>query len=222
MEIAQTIEQTRLAANTTEEQIEQLCEQTLRWGFVGVCVNPAFVPQVVRTLKGRARVVSVVGFPLGSGSEASDVAEASWLVDNGADEVDMVVPLAAACAADYQSVEARVASVRRAVGQRVLKVIVEACYFDEIRLAELARAVLAGGPDYLKTSTGFGPGGATLADVQLLVRLAAQRCQVKASGGIRTLADARQMLDAGACRLGTSAGHSIMAELTSEKNDLSR
>lgn len=219
MDLARSIEQTRLAANTTEAQIDELCSQALEWGFGGVCVNPAFVPRVARAVDGRVRVVSVVGFPLGSGSEASDLAEATWLVENGADEIDMVVPLAAACAGDYRGVETRVAAVRRVVDQRVLKVILETCYFDPAQLTSLARSVLGAGPDYLKTSTGFGPGGATVADVRLLAQLGQGSCLVKASGGIRSLSTARQMLTAGASRLGTSSGHLIMAELRSEKND---
>lgn len=211
--IAATIEQTVLKADATAADVAALCDGALEHGFVGVCVNPVYVPLVVKRVAGRCKVVSVVGFPLGAGSGHSDVAESRWLVDNGADEVDLVIPIGLAKAEQWGEVARRIAQVREATVARVLKVILETGYFEPTQVAELARVALAEGVDYLKTSTGFGPRGASVADVQLLHQLAAGTAQVKASGGIRDLATARAMVAAGATRLGTSAGVNILAEL---------
>jgi deoxyribose-phosphate aldolase len=218
--IAASIEQTVLKADATPADVAALCDGAIEHGFVGVCVNPVYVPLAVSRVAGRSSVVSVVGFPLGAGSEHSDVAESSWLVDSGADEVDLVIPIGLAKAAQWGEVARRIAKVREATRGRVLKVILETGYFDTAQVTELARVALAEGVDYLKTSTGFGPRGASVADVQLLHQLAAETARVKASGGIRDLATARAMLDAGATRLGTSAGVNILTELeaiTSER-----
>jgi len=212
-----TVEQTLLKADATEADVAALCDGALQHGFAGVCVNPLHVPFVARRVSGRVKVVSVVGFPLGAGSEVSDVAEARWLVDDGADEIDMVVPIGLAKAEQWAAVRGRVAAVRDVTRGRVLKVILETGYFDRSALSRLANVVLEVGVDYLKTSTGFGPRGASVADVQLLREVASGSALVKASGGIRDLETARAMLAAGASRLGTSAGAAIVAELAAER-----
>ncbi len=206
------IEHTLLRANATPEEIDALCDEALAHAFVGVCVNPTFVPRAVARVDGRVRVVSVVGFPLGAGSEASDVAEAEWLLKQGAQEVDMVVPISAACAGQWSEVRGRVLAVRAATQGATLKVILETGYFSPPSLERLAHEVLAAEPDYLKTSTGFGPKGAEVGEVAALREWCGERAKVKASGGIRTAAEARALLDAGAERLGTSRGVAIVQE----------
>ncbi len=204
------IEHTLLRANASPQEIDVLCDEAIEHGFAGVCVNPAFVPRAVQRVGGRCRVVSVVGFPLGAGSLASDVAEARWLVDQGVDELDLVVPISAACAGDFGEVKRRVVAVREIASDVTLKVILETGYFAHDALLRLAQEVLQARPDYLKTSTGFGPAGALVEEVEALKALCGNRALVKASGGIRTAAHAQALLAAGASRLGTSSGVAIV------------
>jgi deoxyribose-phosphate aldolase len=222
------VEHTRLKADTTPADIDQLCREALEHGFAGVCVNPVYVPQVNRALAGsEVAVVTVVGFPLGASSIAADVAEAEWTVSQGAREVDMVIPIGLALSGDYAAVTRHVTALRRATEGVILKVIFECGFFTPEQLRSICLAAAEAGPDYLKTATGFGPRGATEADVHLLAAVAAQskptaasavdgtarKMAVKASGGVRNLADAQRMLAAGASRLGTSSGVAIAREL---------
>ena len=178
-------------------------------------MNPIYVPRARAALRGSAvRVVTVVGFPLGANSEASDAHEAAWALQHGAEEVDMVIPIGAAVAGHLHAVTERVAAVRRATQGAILKVIVECGYFEPEVLRRVADAARDGEPDYLKTATGFGPRGATVEDVVLLREVAGTEMRVKASGGIRTASDARRLLAAGASRLGTSSGVQIARELS--------
>lgn len=221
-EVVAAVEHTRLKADTTPSDIEQLCREAVEHGFAGVCVNPVYVPQVKRALTGsNVAVVTVVGFPLGASSVAADVAEAEWTVSQGAQEVDMVIPIGLALAGDLAAVTRHVTALRRATQGVILKVILECGFFTPERLRAVCLAAAEAGPDYLKTATGFGPRGATEADVQLLAAVATQslprvpsgatprKMAVKAAGGIRNLEDAQRMLAAGASRLGTSSGVAI-------------
>jgi deoxyribose-phosphate aldolase len=216
MSIRTTIEHTRLAADTVPADIDLLCAEAIEHGFAGVCVGPVFVPQASAAVRGSpVRVVTVVGFPLGQGAVAADTFAAARAFDEGASEIDMVVPIGFAIAGDFGIVEAHVAAVRRAASQAVLKVILETAFFAAPALERLAQVCVAAGADFLKTSTGFGPRGASVADVELLARVAAnakRSVSVKASGGIRTLEQARGLLDAGATRLGTSRGVDIVKQ----------
>lgn len=215
--VVTAIEHTRLKADTTPQDVEQLCAEARQFRFAGVCVNPLYVPQVKRALAGSdVKVVTVVGFPLGASSERADCAEAAWLIEQGADEVDMVIPIGLALSGDLGAVTQRVTALRRATSGAVLKVIVECGFFDEAQLRDVCLAAAAGAPDYLKTATGFGPRGASIADVRLLADVARQTSgamAVKASGGIRTLQDAVALMQAGATRLGTSSGVAIAEAL---------
>lgn len=213
-QILGAIEHTRLQAEVTPAHVEQLCQEARQHRFAGVCVNPIHVPRAAALLKNSSvRVVTVVGFPLGANSQASDTHEAAWALQHGAEEVDMVIPIGLALAGQLEAVTERVAAVRRATQGAVLKVIIECGHFQGERLREVARAARDAEPDYLKTATGFGPRGATVADVVLLREIAGVDIGVKASGGIRTAEDARRLLAAGAVRLGTSSGLTIAREL---------
>lgn len=213
MDVAGSIEHTRLKADTTPSDVEQLCREALVHRFAGVCVNPLYVPQVTRALTGSdVAVVTVVGFPLGASSIAADCAEAAWCIEHGASELDMVVPIGLALSGDWKAVTEHVTAVRRATHGVILKVILECGYFDSDQLRTLCLATAEAGPDYLKTATGFGPRGASETDVNILAAVARESHRpmfVKASGGIRNLEDARRLLAAGATRLGTSSGVTI-------------
>jgi len=213
LDLARYIDHTLLKPEATEADIRRLVEEALEHYFYAVCVNPRFVP-LVREAKGEAplRVATVVGFPLGATASAIKAQEAALAFAQGADEVDMVIPIGAAKAGDADAVYADVARVREAVPDAVLKVILETGLLTREETIEAAEAAIRAGADFLKTSTGFGPRGATLEDVRLLAEVAAGRARVKASGGIRDRETAWAMIKAGASRIGTSAGVRLVTE----------
>ncbi len=211
--LAGYIDHTLLKPEATPADIDRLVEEALENYLYAVCVNPAFVPQVMAK-KGDAplRVAAVVGFPLGANAPEIKAQEAALAVAQGADEIDMVIPIGRARAGDLAAVEAEVRAVRRAVPGAVLKVILETGFFTPEEIRALAEAAIQGGADYLKTSTGFGPRGATLEDVRLLREVAGDRAKVKASGGIREKKTAWAMIEAGADRIGASSGAKLVRE----------
>jgi len=210
--LGRAIEHTLLRASATPADVEQLAREAIEHDFWGVCVNPLHAARARSLLRGSpVRVVCPVGFPLGASVPEVVAREAERALADGADEIDMVIPLGLALGGELDAVTGAVATVRRAVGKQVLKAILETGFFGRSALEAVARAALAGGPDFLKTSTGFGPRGATVEDVELLVRWCSARARVKASGGIRTTREAKALLAAGATRLGTSAGVAIVA-----------
>lgn len=225
-EIARRIDHTLLKPDTTPEQIEALCDQALKYGFGAVCVSPVYVRRAVQTLaadrpRGREgrlpAVVSIAGFPLGASLAATKADEARRALDGGAAEIDMVICLGALIAGDRKAVREDIETVARVVhGTRppaLLKVILETAALTTEQIILGCRLCAESETDFVKTSTGFHPsGGATVEHVRLLHRHASPML-VKASGGIRTAASARAMLEAGAARIGTSSGVAIMEEL---------
>jgi deoxyribose-phosphate aldolase len=207
VDLARYIEQTLLRADATPAAVEAHCREAAVHGFFAVCIQPRFVPLARRSVAGSGvRVVTVVAFPLGANSPAAKAAEARQAALDGADEVDMVMAIGDALADDFEAVEADIGAVRNAVPGLVLKVIVETAYLDGDRLERAARASVRARADFVKTSTGFGPRGATVEDIERLSRAVAGAAGVKASGGIRTREAALEMIRAGATRIGTSAG----------------
>jgi deoxyribose-phosphate aldolase len=217
--VAGIIDHTLLKPDATLEQVENLCDEALRYRFACAMVNPIWVPTAVSVLSGTGIPVGVViGFPLGASLVSTLRHEAAALTRLGARELDMVIPIGQLKSGNHHAVEHAIhatASVAHHHGA-LLKVILETCLLtvqEKLRGAEIA---IQAGADFLKTSTGFSSGGATAPDVALLRGVAGGRCGVKASGGIRTLADVRTMLDAGANRIGASAGVAIVRELGAE------
>ena len=213
--LAQAIDHTLLAPVAGREDIRKLCAEAAAERFAAVCVNPLWVREAVERLAGSGiPVASVVGFPLGATPPEVKTAEAGAVLDAGARELDMVLAVGLLKSGEDAAVQDDVAAVAAAAHARGarLKVILETCLLSEEEKARAARLAVAGGADFLKTSTGFGGGGATVEDVALLRRLAPREVEVKASGGIRTFAQARAMLAAGATRLGASAGVAIVEE----------
>ncbi len=209
--LAAAIEHTLLRASATPTDLARLTGEAIEHGFWGVCVNPLYAAEARALLRGSpVRVVCPVGFPLGGSLPEVVAREAECALRDGADEIDMVIPLGWAVAGELARVTDAVSTVRRAVGGAVLKAILETGLFSRTSLEAVARATLLGNPDFLKTSTGFGPRGATVEDVRLLVAWSSGQARIKASGGIRTADEARALLDAGATRLGTSAGVAIV------------
>ena len=213
--IAQTIEHTLLRADATPSDVEGLCRDATTHSLFGVCVSPVYVALARRALHGSTvRVVTVAGFPLGTSSSETKAFEAERAVRDGADEVDMVMAIGLARAGRWDDVEADVRAVRGRIPRAVLKVILETGYFAPEELRRAALAVVAAGADFVKTSTGFGPRGASVEDVRLLHEAVKSRAQVKASGGIKTLEQATLLVQAGATRIGTSSGVAIALAAT--------
>ncbi len=209
--LAPFIDHTLLKPEARDEDVEQLCKDALEYGFTAVCVNSAYVPMCAGILKGsNVKVATVVGFPLGAMSTESKAFETRDAVSRGADEIDMVINIGKLKTGDYQYVLNDIAAVVKAAQGRVVKVIIEAAsleYEDKIVACIIAKAA---GADYVKTSTGFGQGGATAEDVALMRSVVGPRMGVKAAGGIRDCEKAVQMVQAGATRIGASASVAIV------------
>ncbi len=210
---AKYIDHTLLKPTATRGDIETLCEEAVEYGFASVCVPPEWVPVAVGRLYGSTVAVgSVVGFPCGYSSTRQKVLETADLVAAGADEIDMVVQIGHLLAGDSERVKAEIAQVVVAARDAMVKVIIECCYLDNEQKRLAAELVIAGGAAFVKTSTGFGPGGATLGDVELLKQVVGERIAIKASGGIQSLQDCEAFVASGATRIGTSSGVSVMKE----------
>ncbi|KWF02868.1 deoxyribose-phosphate aldolase [Burkholderia pseudomultivorans] len=212
-QLAQTIDHTLLAPDASDAQIRELCRQAAEHRFYSVCVNSANVPLAARELADTGvRVCAVVGFPLGAGLSAAKAFEATAAIAAGAREIDMVINLGALKSGRADDVKADIEAVHRACGAVPLKVILETGLLtddEKVRVCEMCRAL---GVAFVKTSSGFGHGGATLADVALMRRAVGPEMGVKASGGVRDRATALAMLEAGATRLGTSSGVAIVTD----------
>jgi deoxyribose-phosphate aldolase len=217
--LAQVIDHTLLKADATRDQIEKLCEEAARYRFACAMVNPLWAAAAVAALAGTGVPVGVVvGFPMGASLGSTLRQEAEALAHLGARELDMVLPIGLLKSGDSRGVQAAIRGVAAVAHDRgcLLKVILETCLLTMKEKLLAAEIAIQAGADFLKTSTGFSTGGATAADVALLRGVAGACCGVKASGGVRTLADARAMLEAGASRLGASASVAILRELGAE------
>ncbi len=211
--LSHLIDHTLLRPDATHDEIAQLCYEARKHGFASVCVNPSHVKLCADLLKGSdVLTCTVVGFPLGATSTEAKTFEAQKAVRDGAKEVDMVINVGALKSRDYELVEHDIASVATAVhaGGAILKVIVEAALLTDDEKVAASQLAKVAGADFVKTSTGFGPGGATAEDVALMRRVVGPKIGVKASGGIRTRADVQKMVEAGASRIGASASVKIV------------
>lgn len=214
MNYAGMIDHTLLKPEATKAQVKKLCEEAVEYGFHSVCVNSSFVYYCAELLKGSdVKVCTVIGFPLGAMSTAGKAAEARAAVDDGADELDMVLHVGMIKSGDWEYVKQDIASVVEAAGgQALVKVILETCLLTDGEKEKACRICVEAGADFVKTSTGFSTGGATAEDVALMRKTVGDKAGVKASGGIRTLADVKVMTEAGADRIGASAGVAIVEE----------
>lgn len=209
-DIACMIDHTLLKADAKSAQLEKLCAEAMKYRFASVCVNPSRVRLCARLLKGSGvKVCTVIGFPLGSTSTESKAAETETAVEHGAEELDMVINVGKLLDGDEQSVLEDIEAVVRAAKGRTVKVIIEICYLDRELLVRACQLSKEAGAGFVKTSTGFGTGGATEEAVRLMRQTVGAEMGVKASGGIRNRDDALRMIKAGANRIGTSAGVAI-------------
>lgn len=214
MSIAAYIDHTLLKQDAAAPQIDRLCAEAAQYHFASVCVNPWYVPRCVKNLQGTGvKVCTVVGFPLGATTTESKVFETLQAVRSGAEEIDMVMNVCAMKSGNIRSIEQEIQALAAAVeGHAILKVILETCLLTEEEKILACQIAKRAGADFVKTSTGFSTGGATVADVALMRRTVGPEMGVKAAGGIRDYATAKAMLDAGATRIGASAGIAIVQQ----------
>lgn len=207
MELVSYIDHTLLKADAAIDDIVRLCEEAAEYHFAAVCVNPAYVALAAHLLQGTGvKTATVVGFPLGATPTAVKAYETQTAVADKADEIDMVMNIGAAKSGQWQAVIDDIKAVVAAADGNIVKVIIETGLLTEAEKRQACQAIVAAGAHYVKTSTGFGPGGATVADILLFKKEVGDKAGIKASGGVRTRDQAEALIAAGATRLGTSAG----------------
>ncbi|MCP4181062.1 MAG: deoxyribose-phosphate aldolase [bacterium] len=216
-EVAKYIDHTVLKANSTVADVEKICEEADEYQFASVCINPYYVPLAYRLLiDSTVNVCTVVGFPLGATTKESKAMEAIKAVADGADEVDMVLNVSAMKSGNYDYVEEDIRLVVNSVPEYIcVKVILETCYLTDEEIAKASELSMKAGADFVKTSTGFGTGGATVEAVKIMKGVVGDKLEIKASGAVRDFETAVAMIDAGATRLGTSSGVAIVSGSTS-------
>ncbi|MBK9329945.1 MAG: deoxyribose-phosphate aldolase [Sphingobacteriales bacterium] len=211
MPISRYIDHTLLKAAATEDDILQICKEAAEYGFYAVCVNSCYVPLCKESLAGLGvKIAAVIGFPLGAMSNKSKTEEAKNAVADGAEEVDMVINIGLLKSGKHSEVESEIRMVKQTIGKNTLKVIIETCYLSDEEKKIATQLTVNAGADFVKTSTGFGPGGATIEDVILMKSVTKGSIQIKASGGIRDYETAKRYIDMGVTRIGTSNGIQIV------------
>ena len=219
LDIAKYIDHTVLKATTTTKDIEKLCLEAKEYGFYSVCVNGCYVKECKKLLEGsEVKIAAVVGFPLGAMTTEAKVFEAIEAIKNGASEIDMVINVGKLLEGDSHYVENEIKAIKEAIGDKVLKVIIETCYLNSEQKILACNLSLNANADFVKTSTGFGIGGATFEDVILMKKVVGDNAQVKASGGVKSLETAEKYIELGATRLGTSSGIEIIKGIKVDKD----
>lgn len=215
--LAQMIDHTRLNPESTEKDIESLCQEAINYRVWALCVNPIFVPLAKSFLSHSSiKICSVIGFPFGATTWEVKVLEAERAIRDGADELDVVANIGALRSGNFSLVEEElrqiVATAKRVKKDAIVKLIIECCFLDDSQKIDSCKVAMSAGADFVKTSTGFGPHGATIHDVKLLRKTVGPDFGVKAAGGIRAREDAMAMIEAGASRIGTSSAVKILRE----------
>lgn len=219
MKLNKYLDHTALKANCVKADIDNLISEALEYNFASVCVNPTWVKYATEKLKGsEVKVCTVIGFPLGATTTSTKVFETKDAIENGATEIDMVVNIGELIDGNYSYVENEISAIKQACQAITLKVIIETCLLTDEQKKKVCQLILNAGADFVKTSTGFSTGGATVEDISLFKSVVGSNCQIKASGGIRNLADAKMMIDAGANRIGTSGSVAIVNGLENNKD----
>lgn len=211
MQINQYIDHTVLKADATFDDIKKLVDEAVEHDFYSVCVNSSYV-KFIRDYNKDVRIASVVGFPLGAMAKKAKVFEARCAIEDGASEIDMVINIGMLKSGDYDYVEREIREIKEAIGDNVLKVIIETCLLTEEEKVKACELSVKAGADFVKTSTGFSTGGATVSDVKLMAETVGDKAKVKASGGIHTREEALSFIEAGASRIGASKSIEICKE----------
>lgn len=203
-EMLEKVDHTQLKAFATWEDIKKLCEEAIQYHTASVCVPPAYVKRIAQVYKDKLNICTVVGFPLGYSVTEAKLAEVKQALSDGCNEIDMVVNISDVKNGLYDKVEEEIRQLKQACGSHILKVIIETCYLTEKEKIAMCKAVTNAGADYIKTSTGFGTGGATKEDVELFKKHIGPNVKIKAAGGVSTLEDLEMFIGLGCDRIGTS------------------
>ena len=209
-EILSHVDHTLLKAFATWEDIQKLCEEAMEYHTASVCVPPSYIKRIHDTYGEKINICTVVGFPLGYSTTKAKVAETVQAIEDGASEVDMVINIADVKNGDFDKVTEEIRSLKQAAGDKILKVIIETCYLTEEEKIAMCKAVTEAGADYIKTSTGFGTGGATMEDILLFKKFIGSHVKMKAAGGVKSVEDMEAFLEAGCDRIGTSSAISLI------------
>ncbi len=219
MKINKYIDHTLLKATTEPNDIIKLCEEAKQHHFFSVCVNGCYVKLAKEQLKDTdIKVCAVIGFPLGAMSTEAKIFEAKNCIENGANEIDMVINIGMLKAKEHEYVQNEIAEIKKAIGDKILKVIIENCYLTDEEKRVATQLSLEANADFVKTSTGFGTGGATFEDIELMKKVVENKAQLKAAGGVRDLNTARKFIELGVTRLGTSSGVELVTTGTADIN----
>lgn len=211
MEINKYIDHTNLKPTSTMRDIEKLCDEAIKYHFASVCVHPYYVSLAANILKDTdVDVCTVVGFPLGANTTSTKAYEAIEAINNGADEIDMVINIGALKNKDYDYIKEEIEEIRDSIDGKTLKIIIETCYLTEEEIIKMTQICNETFVNFIKTSTGYGTKGATLEDVSIINKHKNEILELKVSGGIKTYEQATQFIESGATRIGTSSGIDIM------------
>ncbi|MDO5573048.1 MAG: deoxyribose-phosphate aldolase [bacterium] len=209
-EMLSHIDHTLLKPFAAWEDIQKLCEEAIEYQTASVCIPPAYIKRIHDQYGDKINICTVVGFPLGYAVTEAKVAEVKQALKDGVNEVDMVINITDVKNGDYDKVEQEIRTLKKEVGDKVLKVIIETCFLTEDEKIAMCKAVTDAGADYIKTSTGFGTGGATIEDIRLFKQNIGKNVKIKAAGGIKTIDDLQAFLDEGCDRIGTSSAVSLL------------
>lgn len=209
-EIFGHIDHTLLKATATWEQIQALCDEAVQYGTASVCVPPSYLRRIKEAYGDKINLCTVIGFPLGYNTTAVKEYEVKEAIDDGADEVDMVIDLGDVKNGEFERVTKEIRTLKAAAGDRILKVIIETCYLSEEEKIRLCECVTEAGADYIKTSTGFGTAGATIEDIRLFKQHIGPGVKMKAAGGVKTRGDLELFLGEGCERIGTSSAVKLL------------
>lgn len=204
------VDHTQLKAFATWEDIQKLCEESIEFHTASVCIPPCYIKRVHDAYGEKINICTVVGFPLGYSVTAAKVAEVRQALADGASEIDMVINISDVKNGDFDKVEQEIATLKKETGEKILKVIIETCYLTEEEKIALCKAVTNAGADFIKTSTGFGTGGATLEDIKLFKANIGPDVRMKAAGGVKSVADLEAFISEGCARIGTSSAISLI------------
>ena len=203
-DILSKVDHTLLNPKATWEEIKNICDDGMKYSTASVCIPPSFVKRAKEYVGNRLKICTVIGFPNGYNTAEVKIFETENAIENGADEIDMVINLGDLMDKNYYNILSEITKIKAVCGERVLKVIIETCLLSEEQKIKMCEIVTKSGADFIKTSTGFSTGGATFEDIELFAKYVGENVKIKAAGGISSIADAEKFISLGADRLGTS------------------
>lgn len=209
-EILKHVDHTLLKAVATWEDIQKICDESIEYNTASICIPACYISRIHEKYGDKVNICTVVGFPLGYSETSAKIEETRKALEDGANEIDMVINITDVKNGLYDKVTEEIAALKKVVGDKILKVIIETCYLTEEEKIEMCKAVTKAGADYIKTSTGFGTGGATIEDVRLFKQHIGPNVKIKAAGGVRSVEDLEMFINEGCDRIGTSSAVSLI------------